>query len=67
MANEAQAAPLVMKFTNSRPDVIAGTGLPSWSNELSVEKIEAQMRLMVEHGLLQKPQDVRELIWTATR
>jgi NitT/TauT family transport system substrate-binding protein len=63
MASQAQAAPLVAKFTNAKPEVIAGTGLPSWANELSVEKIDVQMRLMVEHGLLQKPQDVRELIW----
>jgi NitT/TauT family transport system substrate-binding protein len=67
MASDAQAAPLVVKFTNSKPEVIASTGLPTWSNELSVDKIEVQMRLMVEHGLLQKPEDVHPLIWTTAR
>lgn len=66
-ASEAQAIPLIIKFTKSKPEVLAGTGVPSWSNTLSPEMIEVQMRLMVKHGLLQKPQDVREIIWSPER
>jgi NitT/TauT family transport system substrate-binding protein len=67
MANDEQAVPLLAKFTNSKPEVIKGTGVPSWTNELSVSDIEMQMQLMVKQGLLKKPQDVRELIWVSKR
>jgi NitT/TauT family transport system substrate-binding protein len=65
--SEAQAVPLVIKFTRSKPEVVAGTGVPSWSNELSPGMIDVQMRLMVKHGLLQKPLDVRDIIWSSDR
>src|SRR4029078_5484143 len=37
-ANDAEAVKIITKFTKTKPEVIAGTGLPSWSNELSAEK-----------------------------
>jgi NitT/TauT family transport system substrate-binding protein len=66
-ANEAEAKQLAVKFTKAKPEVIEGAGLPSWSNDISVSNLETQMRLMVKHGLLAKPVDVRELIWASTR
>jgi NitT/TauT family transport system substrate-binding protein len=63
MASDAQAVPIIAKFTHTNPDVIRGTGIPSWSNKLSVENIDEQMALMVKYGLLKKPQDVHALIW----
>jgi NitT/TauT family transport system substrate-binding protein len=66
-ANEAQAKQIIVKFTKSKPEVIEGAGMPSWDNELSVANVEKQMQLMVKHGLLQKPLDVRDLIWKSKR
>src|SRR5262245_2273705 len=66
-ASEAQGAPFIVKATKSNPEVVAGTGIPSWSNTLSPEMIEVQMQMMMKHGLLQKQQDVRELIWSPER
>jgi NitT/TauT family transport system substrate-binding protein len=67
MADEAKAMPLVAKFTKSKPSVIEGAGMPSWTNELSIPNVDAQMQLMIKYGLLQKTQDVRELIWKSAR
>ena len=63
MADEVKARPLIAKFTKSKPEVIEGSGVPSWTNELSVANIDAQMQLMVKHGLLSKPQNIDSLIW----
>jgi NitT/TauT family transport system substrate-binding protein len=66
-ANPAQAKQIAIKFTKAKPEVIEGAGLPSWTNVLTVPNLDKQMQLMVRHGLLSKPQDVNELIWTPTR
>ena len=67
MANEAQAKQIIVKFTKAKPEIIEGSGLPSWTNEITVSNVEKQMDLMVKHGLLPKRQDVNELIWTSAR
>jgi hypothetical protein len=63
MKDDAAARALVAQFTKSKPAVIDGAGMPSWTNELSVTNVDVQMQLMIKHGLLQKPQNVNELIW----
>jgi NitT/TauT family transport system substrate-binding protein len=67
LADETKAKPLIAKFTKSSPEVIEGSGVPSWANELSIPNIEAQVELMLRHGLLQKKPDVNELIWKSAQ
>jgi NitT/TauT family transport system substrate-binding protein len=61
-ANEKEAIVLQSEFTKTKPEVIMA-GPAAWTNELSIENLETQMNLMVKHGLLQHPLDVRDLIW----
>lgn len=62
-ANPSKAIDMVAEYTHSKPEIIEQAGLPSWSKKLDAADLDQQMQLMVKYRLLQKPQDVRKLIW----